>query len=158
MALIRSAFRGPESRAGWTSEADLVGGDRIDQAQIAAALSQPDSRLLVAERDGRLAGCCRVYARGEGTACLGSLAVDPQRQGAGIGRQLVGEAAALARTQLGCHTIEITVLEPQTVLRAWYERLGFAATGETRPFPADPVHARPLRGGLRFVVLERALS
>jgi hypothetical protein len=51
----------------------------------------------------------------------------------------------------------MTVLAPQEALIAYYERRGFRRTGETRPFPADPRYARPLRDGLRFVVLEKSL-
>jgi hypothetical protein len=51
----------------------------------------------------------------------------------------------------------MTVLAPQDKLIAYYERRGFRPTGETRPFPADPTYARPLRDGLYFVVLEKSL-
>jgi hypothetical protein len=43
-------------------------------------------------------------------------------------------------------------------LRSWYERLGYRPTGETRPFPADPVFAVPMRDDLYLVVLTKRLS
>lgn len=155
MALIRSAYRGPASRAGWTSEADLVAGNRTDLEQVLGELADPAARMVVAQRGDRLLGCCRVLDIGARRARLGTFAVDPEQQGGGIGRRLLEAAVATAGAQLGAATIEITVLAPQTELLAWYERLGFAPTGETRPFPTDPEHAQALRGGLEFVVLTR---
>ena len=51
----------------------------------------------------------------------------------------------------------MTVLAQQDKLIAYYERRGFRRTGATRPFPADPRYARPLRDDLYFVVLEKPL-
>ena len=43
-------------------------------------------------------------------------------------------------------------------LLAWYERRGYALTGERRPFPSrDPRFGRPRRDDLEFVVLEKRL-
>ena len=53
---------------------------------------------------------------------------------------------------------ELAVLAQQEKLIAWYERLGFSRSGETRPFPADPEFARPLRNDLYFVVLSKNLA
>ena len=50
------------------------------------------------------------------------------------------------------------MLGQQEQLRGWYERLGYTATGEIRPFPADPVFAVPMRDDLHLVVLSRRLS
>ena len=60
--------------------------------------------------------------------------------------------AAFAATHL-----EMTVLAQQDKLIAYYERRGFRRTGKTRPFPADPRYARPLRDDLYFVVLQKPL-
>jgi ribosomal protein S18 acetylase RimI-like enzyme len=84
-------------------------------------------------------------------------AVDPARQGAGTGRQLVRWAELAAAELFGAREIELEVLAQQELLRAWYERLGYAATGEIRPFPADPVFAVPMRDDLSLVVLSRRL-
>ena len=34
VALVNSAYRGETSRAGWTTEADLLGGQRTDAEEI----------------------------------------------------------------------------------------------------------------------------
>jgi ribosomal protein S18 acetylase RimI-like enzyme len=109
------------------------------------------------DRRGPVA-CCRIADRGDGLAHFGMFAVDPACQGAGTGRQLVRWAELAAAELFGAHQIELEVLAQQELLRAWYERLGYAATGETRPFPADPVFAVPMRDDLSLVVLSRKLS
>jgi ribosomal protein S18 acetylase RimI-like enzyme len=158
-ALIRSAYRGDDSRAGWTSEADLVEGERINAGQVRAMITDAGSLLLAAEDadTGRIVGCCQLRNEGAGLAYFGTFAVSPQAQGAGLGRQLMTEAEQLAVSSFGATRLEMTVLAPQDKLIAYYERRGFHRTGETRPFPADPIYARPLRDGLYFVVLEKAL-
>jgi hypothetical protein len=34
VALVESAYRGDASRAGWTTEADLLDGQRTDEAEV----------------------------------------------------------------------------------------------------------------------------
>lgn len=66
VALVQSAYRGQPSRAGWTTEADLVAGQRTDIAQVHAALAgepQDSTLLLAAEPGGQLIGCCQVQRR-----------------------------------------------------------------------------------------------
>ncbi len=149
-ALIERAYRGEPARAGWTHEADLVSGPRIARAELAAALADPAVRLLVADGVGDLAGCVQVTGRGGGLAYLGLLTVDPGRQAGGLGRRLLaaGEAAGLA---LGASVVEMTVIDGRAELIAWYERRGYRATGERRPFPVAT--DRPLE----FVVLAKEL-
>jgi N-acetylglutamate synthase-like GNAT family acetyltransferase len=156
--LIRSAYRGQASQAGWTSEADLVQGDRTDIDSVLSLIARARSEMLVVEEQGSLLACCQLEDRGGGAAYFGTFAVDPQRQGGGLGRWLMAQAEREAVQQFGAHTVEITVLAQQETLIAWYERLGFTRTGETRPFPADPDYARPLRRGLHFVVLAKSLA
>jgi hypothetical protein len=39
VALVNSAYRGDSSRAGWTTEADLLGGQRIDAERLADTIA-----------------------------------------------------------------------------------------------------------------------
>jgi len=158
--LIWAAYRGPASYERWTSEEHLVRGTRTDERAVLAAIESAGSRLVVVEDGGGGAplACCRIADRGDGLAYFGMFAVDPARQGGGVGRQLVAFAEQAAVQLLGASVIELEVLAQQQLLRAWYERLGYAATGETRPFPADPVFAVPMRDDLYLVVLTKGLS
>jgi hypothetical protein len=48
------------------------------------------------------------------------------------------------------------VLSGRDPLMAWYERRGYALTGETQPFPyGDARIGKPLRDDLYFVVMEK---
>ena len=92
-----------------------------------------------------------VANRGDGLAYLGLLCIEPLRQAAGLGRQLIASAESHARTCFGCTRIEMTVIEQRSKLIAYYERRGYARTGERRDFPIalDPplymqVLAKPL--------------
>jgi GNAT superfamily N-acetyltransferase len=158
--LIRAAYRGAASYQRWTTEEHLVRGTRTDERAVLAAIEPAGSAMLVVEDDGRgePVACCRIADRGNGLAYFGMFAVDPARQGGGTGRRLVQWAELAAAELFGAQTLELEVLGQQQQLRSWYERLGYGPTGETRPFPADPVFAVPMRDDLYLVVLTKRLS
>jgi ribosomal protein S18 acetylase RimI-like enzyme len=158
-ALIERAYRGDEARRGWTHEADLLEGTRIDAPSLAAALADSRCRLMVAEGDGRVVGFVQLTDKGGGTVYLGLLTVDPGAQARGLGRRLVAAAEAEAVRAFGGGRIEMTVIRQRPELIAWYERRGYRGTGEERPFPyGDARVGRPRRADLSFLVLEKALS
>jgi ribosomal protein S18 acetylase RimI-like enzyme len=157
--LIRAAYRGRASYDRWTSEEHLVGGTRTDAAMVLSAVESDGSKMLIADgADGRPQGCCKIVDCGDGLASFGMFAVDPASQGSGLGRRLVGWAQAAATQLLGASHMELEVLAQQEALRGWYERLGFAPTGETRAFPAHPVYAVPRRDDLYLIVLAKPLA
>jgi ribosomal protein S18 acetylase RimI-like enzyme len=150
--VIERAYRGDSARQGWTHEADLLSGERIDDATLRAMVHDPNHRLLIAEEGGVPLGCVSLTARGEGLVYLGLLCVDPTRQAAGIGKAIMAAAERLSREELDADRIEMTVIDSRAELIAYYERRGFVRTGERRPFPImlDPP--------LGMVVLEKSLS
>jgi ribosomal protein S18 acetylase RimI-like enzyme len=156
--LIRSAYRGESSRQGWTSESDLVGGDRISAEQTLALIEGPNSMMLVFGEENTIIACCHVEDRGSSLAYFGTFAVAPTAQGTGLGRRVMAEAERSAVLTFKSTVLELTVLAQQENLIAWYERLGFSRSGETREFPADAEFARPLRDDLYFVVLTKSLA
>ena len=80
----------------------------------------------------------------------------PEAQTAGIGKKLLVAAEELAQEQQ-CQTLTITVITARHELIAWYERRGFRATGETKPFPNDPRFGVP-KQTLEFVVMKKELA
>lgn len=157
--LIESAYRGDSAKAGWTHEADLLGGQRTDAAELTAILSDPSRVLLLALTDGVIVGCVQVADQSEGLAYLGMLTVQPTLQSAGLGRRLLDAAEATARDRFAATRMEMTVIRQRPELIAWYERRGYAPTGETRPFPLDDERfGQAFRQDLEFVVLEKTLS
>jgi len=156
--LIESAYRGDSAKAGWTHEADLLGGQRTDEAELRDILADASRVLLLAEIDGVLTGCVQVADQGEGLAYLGLLTVDPARQAGGLGRVLIEAAEAQAVARFGATRMEMTVIRQRGELIAWYERRGYRLTGETRPFPLDDERfGLPQTRELEFVVLEKTL-
>lgn len=152
--LVESAYRGDRSRAGWTTEADLIEGQRTDASEVSDLISRPASVILLAESCGRLVACCHLAHRGSSAAYFGMFAVRPGEQGSGIGRAVLAEAEQVA-ARWGCDRMRMTVIRQRDELLAWYRRLGFLPTGETEPFPyGDERFGRPRRPDLEFVVLE----
>lgn len=159
VGLIESAYRGPSSRLGWTTEADLLEGQRTDLQAVQESLNRPDTRLILAtSAGGEIIGCCQLEVRPGARAYFGSFAVRPGLQGNGLGRSLLAEAERVAAQELGALTLEMTVIAQRAELIAWYERRGYSRTGETRPFPYDDQRAGiPRRADLRFIVMEKRL-
>ena len=157
--LIESAYRGEASRAGWTTEADLLDGQRTDPDDLSAILSDPAQAMLTAWRDGNLLGCILIVDRGERTGYFGMLSVSPTLQGGGLGRRLVATAEATMAERYQARRVRISVFPQRETLIAWYQRLGYRLTGETLPFPyGNPRFGLPLRDDLHFMVLERDLT
>ena len=52
VALVQSAYRGDASRVGWTTEADILEGQRIDAGMLAPMMANPTASFLLAERFG----------------------------------------------------------------------------------------------------------
>ena len=158
LALIESAYRGDSARRGWTHEADLLGGQRTDLEDLLEVIADPKRVLLLAEADGMPFACVQLVDQGGGAAYLGMLTVDPARQGDGLGRLLLAAAEPEAAARFGVDRVRMTVIRQRPELIAWYERRGYALTGETAPFPMDdPRFGLPKRQDLAFVVLEKRL-
>ncbi|MFI8461651.1 GNAT family N-acetyltransferase [Kitasatospora sp. NPDC085464] len=156
--LVESAYRGDSSRAGWTTEADLLAGRRTNPEAVAEAVGHPEGLVLLAECDGRLVACCQLERRGE-RAYFGMFSVRPGLQGGGVGRAVLAEAERLAGEEWGVAAMEMTVIEQRAELIAWYERRGFRRTGEFSPFPyGDERFGIPLRPDLRFEHLVKELK
>ncbi|MFF8973406.1 GNAT family N-acetyltransferase [Streptomyces sp. NPDC014995] len=157
VALIESAYRGESSRAGWTTEADILRGQRTDPEGVLDVIRAPAARLITAERDGRIVACCQLEHRGD-HAYFGMFAVDPTAQGGGLGRTVLAEAERRAREGWGATEMHMTVISVRDDLIAWYERRGYRRTGRMTPFPyGDERFGIPQRDDLRFELLVKPL-
>ncbi|HEX2083173.1 MAG TPA: GNAT family N-acetyltransferase [Xanthomonadaceae bacterium] len=157
VTLVTSAYRGETSREGWTTEADFLDGERIDPEVLRADIERPRSRVLVAERDGRMLACVHI-AEEDGAGYLGMFSVLPELQGAGIGKRLMAEAERVVREDWRLPAMRMTVIDLREELIAFYERRGYRRTGIKKPFPyGDPRFGLPKRDDLRFEILEKSL-
>jgi len=155
--LVTSAYRGDASRRGWTTEADLLDGNRIDPDVLRADMARERSRVLLAERDGAVLACAHV-AEEDGAGYFGMFSVRPDQQGGGTGKAVLAEAERIVRDDWRLPVMRMTVIDLRGELIAWYERRGYRRTGIKKPFPyGDPRYGIPRRDDLRFEVLEKKL-
>lgn len=149
--LLESAYRGDAARQGWNHEADILDDERIGTNELEEMLADPAVTILTAREGDRLIGCVAITCKDGSLAYLGMLCVLPTLQSGGLGRKLLDAGEDYARA-LGIAAMEMTVIDSRLALIAWYERRGYAATGETRPFPVlrDPP--------ITFIVLEKRLA
>ncbi|MFC4819344.1 GNAT family N-acetyltransferase [Dokdonella ginsengisoli] len=162
VALVESAYRGDASKQGWTTEADMLDGQRTDPQGVADLIGRSGCTILLGESADGLLACAQVEAiageDGTSTGYFGMFSVRPNLQGGGIGRAMLAEAERIAREQWGCATMQMTVITIRDELIAWYERRGYRRTGRYKPFPyGDERFGVPKRDDLRFEVLEKAL-
>lgn len=157
LALVESAYRGESSRRGWTTEADLLGGQRTDSTSLRELIDKPGSLVLLAEREAVLVGCANLARQGE-NGYFGMFAVRPDLQGGGVGHAILCECERRARED-GLKAMHMTVFWMRKELIAWYQRRGYAATGDRAEFPyGDERYGLPARDDLWFEVYARQLQ
>ncbi len=155
--LVNSAYRGESSKAGWTTEADLLGGQRTDIDEVSQLIEKPDSLFLLCLEEGELAASIHLERWGN-MAKFGMLAVRPALQGRGIGKRLLLEAESWVRFAWQSEKVGLNVLVLRDELIAYYERRGYGKTGRLEDFPEDLRFGIPKVPGLRFEWLEKTLN
>lgn len=97
---------------------------------LGAITADPNNRLVVAELDGRLAGCLQLTYlpnlshQGSWRAQIEGVRVHADLRGQGIGQQMFAWALAEAKVK-GCRLVQLTSdLSRQEAIR-FYEKLGF---------------------------------
>jgi ribosomal protein S18 acetylase RimI-like enzyme len=162
VGLVTSAYRGDVSRQGWTTEADLLDGNRIDADVLRHDIERPRSVVLIAEhqREGHAAEllACAHVCEDHNAGYFGMFSVRPDLQGAGVGKAVMAEAERIVRDHWALSAMRMTVIDVREELIAWYERRGYHRTGIKKRFPyGDPRYGIPKRDDLRFEVLEKDL-
>ena len=94
-----------------------------------AVLSDPDARAFVAERDGAIVGYCELQAYASSAndrreARLHAVAVAPDMQRSGVGRELIAAANEAAR-ELGCAAMILDSSMWRTGAHDFYRALAF---------------------------------
>ncbi len=159
VGLINSAYRGDSSRQGWTTEADLLDGQRTDGREVGRLIRGPNSAVFVLEQPQaggqRVLGCFSLQCPPVGLPELGMFVIRPGLQGLGLGRRCLRFARRYLRLVHQSPGMRMLVIERRLELIAYYERLGFRNTGRVSPFPNDPRFGVPKVSGLQFVELEQ---
>jgi ribosomal protein S18 acetylase RimI-like enzyme len=154
-ALVNKAYRGESATRGWTSEAHLLDGTRIDEETLAEYIVAEHSVILkYIGSTAQIAGCVYLELT-ENALYLGMLTVDPDMQNSGLGKQLLKQAEVYAASKYK-NKIKISVLESRTELIAWYERYGYKKTGDILPFPTETKFGLP-KQPLQLMVMEKLL-
>lgn len=156
VSLLNRAYRGEESKKGWTTEADMIsGGIRTDEAQLKEMMDKPGAVFLKYVNDeGIIQGCVFLDKR-EGKLYLGMLSVNPELQAMGTGKKIMQAAEEYARQQQ-CPAIFMRVVSVRPELIAWYERQGYKKTGEVQPFE-DSIYGTATMP-FEFLIMEKKIS
>ena len=157
--LVNSAYRGESSRAGWTTEADILGGQRTDADEISYLITMKDSVILLCLCGDVMIGSVHLEKIDSEMAYLGMLVVNPILQGQGSGKRFMTQAEEFARTEWGIKRMQMQVITLRGELIAYYQRRGYQLTGEIRAFPEfEPKFGLPKVKGLKLSVMEKILA
>lgn len=172
-ALKRLLDRCYRQAEGWTNEADLVGGIRTTQAELASVVADPKHYIFIypktdtGNRDGaetgELLGCIAVDMHtnvpSSNNAYIGMFAVHPDLQGQGVGHVILQAVETFANRHLTSknqpYRLTMSILSHRPELLAYYQRRGYQLTGVTMPFPEDGNNGQPKRKDLQLLELEK---
>lgn len=152
--LVNKAYRGESAKAGWTTEADLIEGQRTEPSILKGMMNEGHFELAI--ENNKIVGCVYVGKKNAEVLYIGMLTVEPAIQSKGLGKLLMKRAEDIGR-DWGMKSTRMTVISVRPELIAYYERMGFKWNGEIEPFPDhDPRNGRPLQK-LTFLVYVKNL-
>jgi len=134
-ALVNSVYRGENSRKGWTTETDFLGGIRITEEKVRDIIGQADDLIILAVIEGKIIGCVHLEnPHGTEYSYFGMLSVDVDFQSKGIGKLLINECERYTKEVLGFNEIRMKVINRRKELIEYYNRRGYISTGELEEF------------------------
>lgn len=105
------------------------------RAALERLVADPNQRLVVAVRDGRVIGTLQLTIipglshKGMTRALIEAVRIHADERGSGLGSLLIEWAIDTAR-RLDCRMVQLTSDKTRTAAHRFYERLGFSATHE----------------------------
>lgn len=151
--LVNKAYRPASAERGWTHEADLVAGERTSAMQVAGLL-RPDSTVLLLLVEDTVSACVHVE-RSADTCSIGMLATEPKWQNRGLGKRMLEHAERFAVEVYAARRLRMSVLSSRPELLAFYERRGYAGTGEQAAYPVGAGVGTPRSEALHVLSLEK---
>lgn len=152
--LVNLAYRGEH---GWTKETHLVAGERTTHEEVEGYLSNPNAHLFIALNNNENVIACICIEVKEDYAYFGFFAVHPSLQGAGVGKQILALAEALATKEWKVKKFAMVVISQRKKLISFYERRGYIKTGDINDYPTHLNVGKPLKSGLTITCLEKRL-
>ena len=152
--LINNAYRPKSGNVGWTHEAKLVSGNRINVTQVKDIISRTDSIILLGSKDSEIIACVHVEKTAS-ASFIGLLAVNAALQGGGAGKQMLAHAEDFASTRFGSHKFIMAVVSTRHELIAFYIRRGYLETGDVMDYPVSANVGIPKLPGLKIQMLEK---
>lgn len=156
--LVNQAYRPAAGVQGWTHEAALVAGERTSAEQVAQLLDRPDCALLLGCTASAVVACVLVEREADGRCMIGMLAVAPQLQAAGLGKQMLSHAEHYAQSEFGASKLCMVVLSARSELLAFYLRRGYRRSGEMLAYPLEAGVGTPKHADLTIEVLEKTAA
>ena len=151
--LINTAYR-QQQGSSWTSEAEIVTGQRVNASQLGHALSQDNFQLWIALQDEKYNEneqimACIGLTLNEHDVEIGTFCIAPQVQNQGFGKQVLDFAETYVRQQIllkhqHLNAFVMWVLSVRTELIAYYERRGYVRTGVIGDYPLDADVGKPM--------------
>jgi ribosomal protein S18 acetylase RimI-like enzyme len=154
--LVNSGYRGEASRAGWTTEADYLVGQRTDASEVLALIDRRDAVILLCFINSTLVGSVQLELTGD-AAYLGMFVIKPDLQGQGLGKRFMQAAEDYVKEEWRVAKVRMTVITLRHELIAYYKRRGYRRTGIFKPFPIEDKRSTALVDELKFEVLEKEL-
>jgi ribosomal protein S18 acetylase RimI-like enzyme len=153
--LINAAYRGESSKKGWTTEAEILTGIRMDEAELVSIMNTPNATIFKYQIENEILGCVLLEDKVD-KLYLGMFCVNPELQNSGIGKKILQFANDYA-LEKGFKRIVMTVISTRLELISWYNRHGYLDTGKREPFPDGYEDDIILGDKLEFVVLEKTI-
>ena len=153
LVLINEAYRGNHENS-WTNESNLVSGQRISSEMLKVLIDQSNVEksseiLYVAKaKDPKdceiLVGCVGISISNT-TIEIGTFAVSPQIQNAGIGTQiLLSIEHLILENYPHIQTLRMWVLDQRFELIEFYQRKGYKLTGQLDDYPMEANVGAPM--------------
>jgi len=134
-SLVNSVYRGENSKKGWTTEAEFLGGIRITEEKIKEIIGRKNDIVILAVFEGNITGCVHLENAVE-YSYIGMLSVDVDHQDKGIGRLLINECERYTKEEWKLRKIKMKVINRRLELMEYYYRRGYRSTGELEEFGA----------------------
>lgn len=153
--LVNTAYRS-KTQQGWTSEATLVAGDRIQAHQLQEMLQDPASKIFILFQASQLVACVHIQIH-EHSCYIGMLTTHPNVQNQGIGKIMLDHAENFALKNYATHSFELSVLSARTELINFYKRRGYIQSDLIEAYPINANVGTPYTTDLKVLHLNKAV-